>query len=82
MSNFVEMFGKYADMTMTENGGAAVNNLNNPLLELFANLGGLRQASERDIISRWKAARNYDKELADNLILYARNIRNGGKLFV
>lgn len=78
MSNFTEMFRRYADMTTTENGGTAVDNLSNPLLELFARLGGLRKTDEREIISDWKAARHYDKELADNLVLYARNIRDGG----
>lgn len=78
MGNFVHALSNYSNITRTENGGAAVSTLDNPLLDLFAMIGGMRKADDNRIISMWKSARSYNRELADNLILYSRNIRDGG----
>ena len=77
--NFAEMFKNEADKTCTENGGLSYRSTNGgDLLDLYANLGGMRRRDESDIIQAWRAARRENEELADNLILYARNIRDGG----
>lgn len=79
--NFAETFKNEADKTYTENGGRAFNTTNGgDLLDLFANIGGMRNRPDSDIIESWLAARRENEGLADNLILYARNVRNGGKL--
>lgn len=78
MSNFANAFGRMADMTKTENGGRAFSTTGSALLDLFANIGGMRNRDTSDVVSAWQAARKEDKELADNLILYARDIRNTG----
>ena len=78
MSNFASLFNRMSDVTSTENGGKAFRTTGSDLLNLFANIGGMRRRDTEDIIDMWLAARNEDKELADNLILYARNIRDAG----
>lgn len=78
MSNFANVFGRISDVTPTENGGKAFRTTKSSLLDLFANVGGMRQRDENDIINAYLAARAEDKELSDNLILYARNVRDAG----
>lgn len=77
MSNFANLFNRISDTTYTENGNVAWSTTRNALLDLFAGIGGMRQRDENDILAMWKAAREEDKELSDNLILYTRNVRNG-----
>lgn len=76
--SFVNQFKRMSDMTTTENGGLAYKSTGSDLLSLFANIGGMRDRNDSDIISAWKLARKEDKLLADNLILYSRDIRNAG----
>lgn len=77
--NFATMAKAAADYTYTENGGRAFSTSGGgSLLDLFANIGGMRKRSDLDIISQWQAARKENPQLADNLILYTRNIRDGG----
>lgn len=76
--SFVDNLKAEANITYSENGGKVVSTTNSALLDLFANIGGMRNRNSNDIISMWRAARLEDKELADNLILYTRGIRNGG----
>lgn len=78
MSNFANVFGRISDVTPTENGGKAFRTTKSSLLDLFANIGGMRQRDENDIVNAYLAARAEDKELSDNLILYARNVRDAG----
>lgn len=76
--NFSEAFKVAASQTVTENGGKCFSSTGSDLLNLFSTVGGLRSVSEDKIIEMYQAARNEDKELADNLVLYARNIREDG----
>lgn len=78
MSNFANSMRAKANMTVTENGAAVYKTTQNPVLDLFARIGGLRDADSAEIERLWLDARNADKELADNMVLYARDIRNGG----
>lgn len=64
--------------TFTENGAVAYASTGDACLNLFARIGGLRNASDNEIVRMYLDARAEDKELADNMILYARNIREGG----
>lgn len=77
MSNFAKAFENAANTTYTENGNVAWSTTSNALLDLFACIGGMRQRGQADIVNMWTAARTEDKELADNLILYARHVRSG-----
>lgn len=79
MSNFASMMSTISDISSTENGGRCFSTTGGgALLDLFSSIGGMRNRDESDIINMWRAAREEDKELADNLILYTRNIRECG----
>ena len=76
--SFSDTFRNAANRTYTENGALAHKTTGNKVLDLFARIGGMRNESEQEIINAFDAARNEDKELADNMVLYARNVRDGG----
>ena len=76
--NFVNEFKNMAHTKATENGAFAYDSLDTNLLSFFAIVGAMRSRSEKDIIDKYLAARDEDKELADKIILYARDIRGGG----
>lgn len=78
MGNFVDEMNRLANATYTDNGAFAYKSTDNVLLDLFARIGALRNAPEEEILTLWRDARAADKELADNMVLYARNIRGGG----
>lgn len=78
MSNFANSFRAASNWTTTENGAAVKSTTNSALLDLFAEIGGLRNATEFEILNKWKEARRENAELADNLVLYTRSIRSGG----
>lgn len=79
MSNFVNAAKAMANQTRTENGGIAYSSTNGgALLDIYAKIGGMRNRDASAIISDWKTARRENPTLADNLILYTRDIRNAG----
>lgn len=78
MSNFANTFRQASNWTTTENGAAVKSSTGSSLLNLFARIGGMRTADEREIVRMWRDARRENEELADNLVLYTRNIRDGG----
>lgn len=79
MGTFADVAKTMGQITYTENGARAWDRSGGGnLLDLFANIGGMRKRIDGDIVSQWQAARKENPELADNLILYARNIRDGG----
>lgn len=78
MGNFANSFRQASNWTTTENGAAVKSSTGSSLLNLFARIGGMRTADEREIVRMWQDARRENKELADNLVLYARNVRDGG----
>lgn len=76
--SFLDEINKITNIKSTENGGRAYKSTGGgELLDLFSSIGGLRD-NPKKAIEMWKIAREEDKELADNLILYTRNIRDGG----
>lgn len=75
---FIDKFNEMTEMTRTENGGVCYNSTGNKVLDFFAMIGGMRNRSEKDIVDMYHAARLEDKELADKIVLYARDIRSGG----
>ena len=77
--SFESALRREADFKLTENGGKARKNTNGgALLDLFATIGAMRSRGDKEIIDKWLDARAEDETLADNLVLYARDIRNGG----
>lgn len=77
MNDFPTLFKSKSDVTLTENGGRAYSTTRSFLLDFFANVGGMRYRSDRDIVNSWLAARKENSELADNAVLYARSVRDG-----
>lgn len=75
---FADTMRANANITTTENGAPVYSTTGDAVLNLFARIGGLRDASDAELNRLYLDARNEDKELADNMILYARNIREGG----
>jgi hypothetical protein len=79
MSNFADAMRRQSNQVLTENGGIAYSTTKGgALLDLYAKIGGMRQRSAQDIIDAWREARNENPILADNLVLYVRNIRDCG----
>lgn len=78
MKNFIDVMKEIENTTFTENGGRACKSTGSDLLNLFATIGALRTRTEFDICDMWRKARQENETLADNIILYARDIRNGG----
>ena len=78
MSNFANAMRNKSNWTTTQNGAAVRSTTGSSLLNLFARIGGMRNADEAEFIRMWRDARNENEELADNLVLYSRSIRDGG----
>lgn len=76
--SFADTMRVNANVTTTENGATVYSTTGDAVLNLFARIGGLRNASDAELNRLYLDARNEDKELADSMILYARNIREGG----
>ena len=77
--SFVNGFDKMASVKSTENGAYAYDSTGGgALLNFFAVVGGMRKRDETDIVKMYHAARNEDKDLADKIVLYARDIRGVG----
>ncbi|MBR6514498.1 MAG: DUF2828 family protein [Clostridia bacterium] len=73
----LENLKKEANITYTENG--AVTNLSTMsyVLDLFATIGALRQANEKEIVGRFTKAYTEAPELALKTLFYARDVRGG-----
>ena len=64
-------------MTRTENGAATYRSTNSDCLDLFSTIGGLRAASEDEILTRFKRAYAEDPDLAMKILFFARDVRGG-----
>lgn len=76
--SFIDGFKNISTVKTTENGAVAYNTVGSSLLDFFAVIGGMRNRDENEIIGMYHAARFEDKELADKIVLYARDIRGNG----
>ena len=63
--------------TLTENGAATLQTTGSDCLDLFAAIGALRNAEEREIIVRFARAYAEDRDLAMKMLFYCRDIRGG-----
>ena len=75
--NFAQTAKQTATRKLTENGAQAYSTTNNPVLDLFAEIGSLRPRSEEEIILKFSEAFAYDRALATKMLFYAGNIRGG-----
>lgn len=63
--------------TYTQNGATARTTTGNPILDLFAILGSIREKDEDEIQKKYAVSWNFDPNLAIKLPFYCRNIRGG-----
>ena len=75
--NFAQTAKQTATRKLTENGAQAYSTTNNPVLDLFAEIGSLRPRTEEEIILKFSEAFAYDRALATKMFFYAGNIRGG-----
>ena len=79
MSNFANVMGRLSNVTESENGGRKFSTTGGgKVLDFYSSIGGMRDRSDRDIIALYREARVEDPILADNCVLYARDIRQKG----
>ena len=79
MGKFADTMRGLSNFTLSENGGRVVSTTGGgALLDLFAQIGSIRDKDMSEVCFKWLDARRENEELADNLVLYARDIRNGG----
>ena len=68
---------KEADMTLTENGAVTYKSTASDCLDLFAVIGAIRKAPEKDIIDRFIRAYAEDADKAMKILFFGRDIRGG-----
>ena len=66
------------DTKTTENGAMAYSTINNPLIDMFAQLGALRCRAEQEIATKFANAFALDPLLATKMLFYCGDIRCGG----
>ena len=66
-----------ANKTVTENGAATYLTTESDCLDLFATIGALRHASDREIVERFIRAFSENRDTAMKLLFFARDIRGG-----
>lgn len=76
--SFINGFKEMTQITETENGATAFTTTGSELLNFFALIGGMRDRDEQDIIELYQTARKEDKEMADKVVLYSRDVRGPG----
>lgn len=74
---FLEDLRKEENLTYTENGALTNRSTNSYCLDLFATIGALRNAEDREIISRFIKAYTEDNNMAMKILFFARDIRGG-----
>lgn len=77
MSNFLNEMKKQASLTETENGAIAYDTTQNTLLDLFAEIGALRNANERKIVDLFEKSYAENPLLTLKCVFYSRDIRGG-----
>ena len=63
--------------TFTENGAVTLRSTQSDCLDLFAAIGALRKASDKDITDRFMRAYAEDADTAMKILFYARDVRAG-----
>jgi len=74
---FVNALKSEDNFTLTENGAIALKSTYNSLVDLFGQIGALRNRTEQEIETLFVKAFSEDKLLATKMAFYARNVRGG-----
>ena len=75
--DFAQVMRNNSNTKTTENGAPAYSTTNNILVDLFGQIGAMRERSESDIANKFAAAFAADPVLATKMMFYAGNIRGG-----
>ncbi len=75
--SFVNAMDNHSKITCTENGMRAVNTTDSYLLDLFANIGNMRQNSPVEVVNAIAKAFNENPKMTIKLAFYARDVRGG-----
>ena len=68
---------KRTNITYTENGAVTLRSTQNACLDLFATIGALRNAEEKEIICRFLRAWAAERDTAMKMLFYSRDVRGG-----
>ena len=68
---------KEANLSLTENGALTYASTMDHCLDLFATAGGLRNASDDEIVKRFIRAYAENPDIAMKILFYARDVRAG-----
>ena len=74
---FANAFRNVSNLTETENGHAAASTTNSAVLDLYGQIGAIRDRDENDILDLFKKAIREDKLLAAKTMFYGRDCRGG-----
>lgn len=74
---FLNALTEEANYTRTENDAVALKSTNSALVDLFGQIGAMRNRTDQDIESAFAKAFAEDRLLATKMAFYARNIRGG-----
>lgn len=74
---FANAFRNMSNLTETENGHAAASTTNSAVLDLYGQIGAIRDRDESDILDLFKKAIREDKLLAAKTMFYGRDCRGG-----
>ena len=74
---FANAFRNTSNLTETENGHAAASTTNSAVLDLYGQIGAIRDRDESDILDLFKRAIREDKLLAAKTMFYGRDCRGG-----
>ncbi len=66
-----------ANRSLTENGAVTYATSGSDCLDFFASVGGLRRASDQEIVTRFVRAYSENADLAMKILFFARDIRGG-----
>lgn len=76
-SSFLDNLKNESNYTFTEKGGTTHISTQSDVLDLFATIGALRDASDYEVLKRFYKAFAEDRDLAMKILFYARDIRGG-----
>lgn len=74
---FIHALIKESNYTRTERYAVALKSTNSALVDLFGQIGAMRNRTDQDIESAFAKAFAEDRLLATKMVFYARNIRGG-----
>lgn len=74
---FLNNLKNEANYTTTENGATTHISSQSNVLDLFATIGALRDATDEEVLKRFYKAFAEDRDLAMKILFYARDIRGG-----